>query len=284
MSTVSVESSAHAAAGVRIEAPRGLIPLRLGELWRYRELLLFLLAREIKGRYRQMALGPLWLVLGPLLSTGLFTFLFSYIGKFPSDGIPYPLFSYSALVTWGFFSSVMQTSARSLLDSRDLIAKVYFPRLVMPLVGVLSALVNILPSFLILGVMMAVWGYAPGWQILALPVYLLLAGAIGLAVGLWWASWIVHYRDLSNLLDYGAKAWMYLTPVVYATSKIPEAWRGLYRLNPMTQVVEGVRWALFRTERPSWPLLAYSALIVALALVGGAYHFRRAERSIVDIA
>jgi lipopolysaccharide transport system permease protein len=268
----------------RIEPCRGLVPLNLHELWDYRELAVFLLVREIKGRYRQMALGPLWLVLGPVVNTVLFTFLFGYVARVETDGLPYPLFSYSALVTWGFFASCMQSAAGSLLDSRDLIAKVYFPRLLIPLVGVMSSIVNLAPSVLILAGMMMWFGYPPLMSLFVLPVYMVLAGVTGLAVGLWWAPWIVHFRDMRNVLDYVAKGWMYLSPVVYAATLVPERWRGIYRLNPMTQIIEGFRWSLLGTPRPSWVLLGASSAVLLLLLAAGAYHFRRAERSIVDIA
>jgi len=269
---------------VSIEPCKGLVPLDLRGLWGHRELAFFLLSREIRGRYRQMALGPLWLVIGPLINTVLFTFLFGYVAKVDTDKLPYPLFNYSALVIWSFFASVMQSTARSLLDSRDLIAKVYFPRLIIPAVGVLSALVNVIPSALILGGMMAWYGHVPGWHVLTLPVFFLLAGVTGLAVGVWWAPWIVHYRDLSNVLDYLAKGWMYLTPVVYASSFVPERWRGLYLMNPMAQAVEGMRWALMGVGGVSWSVIGISGVVVVLVLTAGAYQFRREERSIVDIA
>jgi lipopolysaccharide transport system permease protein len=264
-------------------AIRGFVPIGFAELWGHRELVWFLLSRELKGRYRQMALGPLWLVIGPLINTVLFTFLFGYVAKVKTDGIPYPLFSYSALVVWSLFGGVVQSTARSLVDSRDLIAKVYFPRLIIPIVGIVSALVNLLPSLLILAGMMLCMGYGVGWSVLMLPLFFVLAILLGLGVGLWWAPWIVHYRDLGNVLDYISKGWMYLSPVVYSVSLVPERWRGLYRLNPMVQVIDGTRWALFGTTRPDWHLWVGGVILAVVLTIAGAYQFRRAERTIVDI-
>jgi len=261
-----------------------IVPLNLGELWEYRDLILFLLWRDLRGRYRQMALGPLWMILGPLVNMVLFTIIFSKIAKLPSDGVPYPLFSYSALLPWALFSTTLGSTASSLLDNRHLIAKVYFPRLVVPIVAALSALVNFLVSFVILLGMMLFYGYVPSLQSLWVFVFLFLATLTGLAVGLWWASWIVHFRDLSNLLQYLIKGWMYATPVVYAASLIPDRWQLLYHLNPMANMIEGFRWALLGVGSPPGPMVAVSFCLVIPILISGAYYFRKTERTIVDIA
>ncbi len=272
------------AKNTTIESIRGRVPLNLHELWEYRELVFFLLLRDVKGRYRQMALGPLWMVINPLLNMVLFTLVFSYVAKLPSDGLPYPLFNYAALLPWTFFTGGLFYAANSLIAFRDLISKVYFPRLIIPCVGVLSSLVDFAISFLIL-IGMSVWyGYAPTLAVLLLPVYLLLAALTGLGVGLWFAAWIAHFRDISSVLGYVVRIWMYGTPVVYASSIVPEQWRDLYRLNPMTQVIEGFRWAMFgQGDAPGWRLAACFAAMTLLT-ISGAYHFRRTERSIVDIA
>jgi lipopolysaccharide transport system permease protein len=267
-----------------IRAVRGLVPLNLRELWEFRDLVLFLLWRDVAGRYRQMALGPLWILLSPVTNMVLFTVIFGQVARLPSDGIPYPLFSFSALLPWTLFSGCLFAAAGSLLSHKHLISKVYFPRLAVPLVGALSALADFLVSFVVLVGMMLAYGFAPGWQALWLPVFLLLAMATGLAVGLWWASWIVHYYDLQNVLGYLVRVWMYATPVVYASSLIPERWRTLYRLNPMTGVTDGVRWCLLGVGEPRWGLLGLAFAIVLPVLVAGAYYFRNTERSIVDIA
>lgn len=269
---------------IEISAPRGLVPLNLRELWEYRELAFFMLARDIKGRYRQMAFGPLWMVLSPLLNTVIFTLIFGLVAKLPSDGLPYPLFNYSAVLPWTFFSSALFTSAGSLLSYRDLISKVYFPRLIIPIVGVLGAFVDFIISFFILLGMGWYFGYLPGMQILMAPMFLLLAALVALAVGLWFASWIVHFRDINAILQYIVRGWMYVTPVVYAASMIPARWQWLYRLNPLTTVVEGFRWSVLGIGEFSWARLLIAFAMVVPFVIGGAYHYRRTERSIVDIA
>lgn len=267
-----------------IQPTKGWGRLALHEVWEYRDLLYFLLWRDIKGCYRQMALGPLWIVLRPLFNMVLFTLIFGTVAKLPSDGIPYPLFTYSALLPWTFFSGALTGAANSLLGYKNLIAKVYFPRLVIPIVSVLSALVDFSISFLILLGMMLFFGYYPTWVIFTIPLYLLLAAATALAVGLWVASWIVHYRDINEILVYFLRVWMYASPVVYAISLIPEGWQILYRINPMTNVIEGFRWVLLRTGNPSHVMFIFSGFLIIPLLVSGAFYFRRTERTIVDIA
>jgi lipopolysaccharide transport system permease protein len=231
-----------------------------------------------------MALGTLWVVLMPLGTLAVNTFIFGLIAEMPSDGLPYPLFNYAALLPWAFFAGIVNGTANSLLANHGLMKKIYFPRLVAPIVQVLNQLFNSAIAFAILLGMMLLYGYTPTWTILTIPAFLLLAILTGLAVGLWVAPWIVHYRDVSKVLNFGMTFWMYLTPVVYAVSVIPDNLLTLYRLNPMVNVVEGFRWAVLGTgEGPSAMLLVGYALVLPL-LIGGMYYFRRAERSIVDIA
>lgn len=267
-----------------IQPTKGWGRLGLRDIWEYRDLLYFLLWRDVKGRYKQMALGPLWIVLHPILNMAIFTVIFGMVAKLPTDGAPYPVFAYTALLPWTFFSSAVMGAANSLLSHRHLITKVYFPRLIVPIVSVLSGLIDFAISFCILLGMMAWFGYMPGWQIITLPMFLLLAAMTALAVGLWSATWIVHYHDVAEVLGYLLRGWMYATPVVYAVSMIPERWRGVYRLNPMTNVIEGFRWALLKTGTPPDRFFWLSVLLVAPLLISGAYYFRRAERTIVDIA
>lgn len=267
-----------------IQPTTGWGRLALHEVWEYRDLLYFLLWREIKGRYRQMALGPLWIVIHPFLNMVIFSLIFGFVAKLPSDGVPYPIFTYTAILPWTFFSSAVIGSTQSLLSHRHLITKVYFPRLIVPIVSVLAGVIDFSISFVILLGMMAYYGYFPGWQVLILPFFLLLAAAIGLAVGLWTATWVVHYHDVAELVAYLVRGWMYVTPVVYAMSIIPERWRALYRLNPMTNVIEGFRWALLGVGTPPDVFLAASVLLAILLLLGGAYYFRHTERTIVDVA
>ena len=268
----------------RIQPVRGLVPLNLHELWDYRELIVFLFMRDVKARYRQMALGPLWVVLAPLVNMVLFTVIFGRIAKLPSDGIPYPLFTYSALLPWAFFAGSLTTAAGSLLNYRQLISKVYFPRLTIPLVGTLSALFDFLISFVILLGMVLAFGYSLSFTILLIPLFLFLASLTGLAVGLWAASWIVHFRDINTMLNYVVRIWMYASPVVYASSLVPWKLRMVYKINPMTNVIEWFRWAVLGVGEPDLQMLLLSFVIVIPVLVSGAYYFRRTERSIVDIA
>jgi lipopolysaccharide transport system permease protein len=267
-----------------IQPTKGWGRLGLHEVWEYRDLLYFLLWRDIKGRYRQMALGPLWIVLRPLFNMVLFTLIFGKVAKLPSDGIPYPLFTYSALLPWTFFSGAVMGASGSLLGHKDLIAKVYFPRLIVPVVSILSGLVDFTISFIILLGMMVFYGYFPTFAILTIPLYLLVVAATALTVGLWAASWIVHYHDVMEIISYGVRGWMYATPVVYALSIVPERWRTLYRLNPMANVIEGFRWALLGTGESPDALFLLSTLLVIPFLIAGAFYFRRTERTIVDIA
>lgn len=268
----------------RIQPVRGLVPLNLHEIWDYRELIVFLFMRDVKARYRQMALGPLWVVLAPLVNMVLFTVIFGRIAKLPSDGIPYPLFTYSALLPWAFFAGSLTTAAGSLLNYRQLISKVYFPRLTIPLVGTLSALFDFLISFVILLGMVLAFGYSLSFTILLIPLFLFLASLTGLAVGLWAASWIVHFRDINTMLNYVVRIWMYASPVVYASSLVPWKLRMVYKINPMTNVIEWFRWAVLGVGEPDLQMLLLSFVIVIPVLVSGAYYFRRTERSIVDIA
>ena len=272
----------------KIEAPHGLVPLNLHELWEYRELIYFMLWRDVKGRYRQMALGPLWMIFNPLLNTALFVVMFGMVAKLPTDNVPAPLFMYSAMLVWTFFSGGLFAAANSLVSYRDLISKVYFPRLVVPLVGIGSAFVDFIISLLLLFGMMFWYHVWPQAQLLWLIPYLLLAVCTGLAVGLWFASWIVHFRDIGNVLGYIVRFWMYACPIVYSSSMIlkhiPDRWKFLYYLNPMTVVIEGARWSLLDIGSNSgWNLVIAFALVLPI-MVSGAYYFRRTERSIVDIA
>jgi lipopolysaccharide transport system permease protein len=284
MEKINSETMAASIPEVVIEPVKGVVPLNLHELWEYRDLIWFFLARDIKGRYRQMALGPLWLVMGPLLNMVLYSIIFGKVAKLPSEGIPYPLFIYSALLPWTLFAAALTAASNSLLGYRDLIAKVYFPRLTIPIVGVLAALVDFAVSFVILLVMMLAYGFWPGVEFLWLPFSLLLACMTGLAVGLWWASWIVHYRDLATVLSYLVRVWMFASPVVYASSFVPEQWQWLYRFNPMTNAIESFRYGLLGSGHFSMPMMAISFGVIILLFIGGAYHFRKTERSIVDIA
>ena len=268
---------------LRLEPTRGWGSLKLPELWDYRDLIYFMLWREIKGRYKQMALGPLWLVLQPLFGIVTNTLVFGVLAKLPSDGLPYPVFNYAAMLPWQFFSGAVTRSASSLVNNQNLISKVYFPRLVMPIVGALSGVVDFAVSFGLLLGLMLFYGFTPKVTVLAVPLLLLLSALTALSVGLWLAALQVRFRDVGFALTYLLQAWMYVTPVVYATSVIPERWQFFYRLNPMTTVVEGFRWALLGKGTLTLLPSLLSILGVLVLLVTGAYLFRRTERTIVDV-
>lgn len=268
---------------LRLEPTRGWGSLKLRELWDYRDLVYFLLWREIKGRYRQMALGPLWLVIQPLFSIVLNTLVFGVLANLPSDGLPYPLFNYTAMLPWQFFANAVVKSAGSLVNNQQLITKVYFPRLVMPIVGALSGLLDFVISFGLLLVVILGYGFIPKVTVLAVPLFLLLAALTALSVGLWLAAIQARFRDVGFMLGYMLQAWMYATPVVYATSVIPDRWLFFYYLNPMTIVVEGFRWALLGTGKLMLVPAIISVLGVLVLLVTGAFIFRRTERTIIDV-
>jgi lipopolysaccharide transport system permease protein len=266
-----------------IQPTHGWSSLALHELWEYRELLWFLTWRNIKGRYRQMALGPLWIVIKPLVNMVIFSVIFGQLARLPSEGLPYPIFTYTALLPWGYFSSAADASVGSLVSQMGVISKVYFPRLVVPVSAVISGLVDLSVSFLILLGMMVYYGFAPSPTMLLLPLYVLLATITALGVGLWSATLTVRFRDLQTAISYGLQVWMYATPVAYSASLIPERWQGLYQLNPMYWVIEGFRWALLGKGQALQPLMLVPVGLVLLLLISGAFVFRRTERTIVDL-
>lgn len=267
----------------RIQATKGWGSLKLDELWRYRDLVYFLVWRDIVGRYKQMALGPLWLVIQPLFLIVMNTLIFGTLAKLPSDGIPYPLFNFAGLLPWQFFAGALARVSGSLANNQNLITKVYFPRLVMPIVGAMSGALDFLVSLGLFLIIMPFYRLFPGLNVVAVPLLLLFSAMIALATGLWLASLQARFRDVGFMLTYILQAWMYATPVVYASSVIPAQWQFVYRLNPMTTVVEGFRWALLGQGTLHWLPTLISVAIVLLFLVTGAYIFRRSERTIVDV-
>lgn len=266
-----------------IQPGRGWRPIDWKELWRYRELFWFLAARDIKVRYKQTALGASWAVIQPFFTMVVFSIFFGRLAKIPSDGLPYPLFSFCALLPWQMFSHALTQSSNSLVTEQRLISKVYFPRLLVPLASVSSATVDFAVAFVMLLVMMAWYGVYPGWAVLALPFFILLALASALAVGVWLSALNVHYRDFRYTIPFLTQLWMFLTPVAYPSSLVPERWRWLYGLNPMAGVVEGFRWALLGNASVSVPLLSASVVAVLVLLAGGLVFFRRTERTFADI-
>ena len=271
---------------IRIAPQRGLASLGLGAVWEYRELLYFLAWRDVKVRYKQTFLGVLWVILQPLVSMAIFTVLFGVLLQVDSGSVPYPVFAFAGLLPWNYFSQALNRSSTSVVNSAHLITKIYFPRLVIPLSGVLSSLVDFAIAFGVLAVLMVVYGIVPTARVLILPGLILLAMATALGFGLWLAALNVKYRDINYLLPFLIQIWMYLTPVVYGSNLIPERFRFLLSLNPMTGVVEGFRWALLGGDMErylSGPLLALSVGIALVVLVSGAFFFRGTERSFADV-
>jgi lipopolysaccharide transport system permease protein len=255
----------------------------LRELWEYRELLYFLTWRDIKVRYKQTALGATWAVIQPLFMMLVFSLFFGRLAAVPSDGLPYPVFTFCGLLPWQLFAHALTQSSNSLVGSQNLITKVYFPRLVVPISAVLGGLIDFAIALVILFAMLFLYGLVPGWQIVALPGLILLAVLAALAVGLWLAALNVQYRDVRYTIMFLVQFWLFATPVAYPSSIVPEKWRALYGLNPMVGVVDGFRWALLgKPESPGIPLLV-SVIVVFALLIGGLYYFRRLEQQFADI-
>ncbi len=272
---------------ITIKPTHGLAALRLGDLWAYRELLYFLVWRDVKVRYKQTLLGVLWVILQPLVSMAIFTVLFGILLQVDSGDVPYPVFAYAGLLPWNYFSQSLNRSSTSVVNSSHLITKIYFPRLVIPLSGILSSLVDFAIAFGVLAGLMIAYAIVPTVGLLALPVLILLAMATALGFGLWLSALNVRYRDVNYLVPFLIQIWMYVTPVVYGSGLVPERYRFLLSLNPMTGVVEGFRWALLGPaavgDYLSAPLLAISVAISLLVLITGAYFFRATERTFADI-
>jgi lipopolysaccharide transport system permease protein len=268
---------------VRITPSRGWAPLRLGELWEYRELLYFLVWRDLKVRYKQTVLGALWAILQPVLTMVVFSVFFGRLAKMPSDGAPYPLFAYAALVPWGLFANGLTQSTVSVVNSANLIRKIYFPRVALPIATVLSGLVDFALAFAVLIAMLLGFHRALTPQALWVLPLALLAFATALGASLWATALNVLYRDVRHVVPFVVQFWMFATPIAYPSSLLPPAWRTLYALNPMVGVVEGFRWALLGTGHSPGPMLAASSSAALLMLAAGALFYRRMERWFADV-
>jgi lipopolysaccharide transport system permease protein len=268
---------------LNIEPSNTWVSLSLGELWQYRELLYFLVWRDVKVRYKQTVLGAAWAIIQPLSTMLIFSLFFGRLAKMPSDGIPYPLFSLAALVPWTFFANGLNQSANSLVASANLLKKVYFPRLVIPLATVLAGVVDFALSFAVLLGLMAFYGVAPTINLVWMPLFLLLAFITSLGVGLWMSALNVKYRDVRYIVPFIIQIWMFSTPIVYPSSLLPLPWRTLYGINPMVGVVEGFRWALLGSNTAPGFMIAVSSTAAILILIGGAFYFRHMEKGFADI-
>ena len=268
---------------VVIQPRKGLFHLELGALWQYRELLYFLAWRDIKARYAQTVFGIGWAIIQPLFTMVIFTVIFGKFARMPSDGLPYPIFAYTALIPWTYFARSIERGGHSLVGEAGLVKKVYFPRLVLPISATIGGFLDFIISFGVLFGMMAWYGFRPNWGMLALPLFLVLILVTALSVSLWLSSLNTRYRDIGYVIPFLTQVWMYASPVVYPVSVVPERWRLLYSLNPMTGVIEGFRWALLGKKSPDFIIMALSMTAVLFIFLAGLVYFKRTERTFADI-
>ena len=267
----------------RIRPSGGWISLNLRESWEYRELIYFFVWRDLKVRYRQTILGVSWAVLQPFLTMVILSLFFGRLAKIPSDGLPYPVFSYAALVPWTFFASSLTTASNSIISSSNMLKKIYFPRMTLPIAAVLSGLVDLFLALVVLLGMMLVYGLVPTANVLWVPALLLLTLVTSLGASLWLSAMNVQFRDVRYAVPFLIQAWMFATPVAYPSSLLSEPWKTVYGLNPMAGVVEGSRWALLGTDTAPGLIILVSTLVAVALLLSGAYYFRRMEKSFADI-
>jgi len=265
-----------------IHPPKRWLPINFSEIRHYHELLYFLIWRDVKIRYKQTVLGVIWAIIPPLFLMIVFSVFFGNFAQISSEGIPYPLFSFAALIPWGLFSEGLTRSTMSMVNNAHIMTKVYFPRLILPIAGILSPLIDFLIAMVILFLMMAYYGYFPTIAIILLPLFILLTLITSLSVGLWLSSLNVKYRDFQYIIPFLTQIWFFLSPIVYPASMIPEQWQFLYALNPMSGVIEGFRWALLGTNPPE-SIILISATVVTLILIGGLFYFRKMEQYFADL-
>lgn len=268
---------------IRVQPPNSHFSLELGELWEYRELLYFLIWRDVKVRYKQTILGVAWAIIQPFFTMVVFSIFFGTFAKVPSDGIPYPLFSFAALVPWTFFANGVQESSVSLVSSANLISKVHFPRVIVPLAAIVSGIIDFGLAFLMLLLLLLLYGRTPTLNIVWLPLFLALAFATALGVGLWLSALYVQFRDVRYVVPFLIQIWLFATPIAYASSLLPEPWHTLYGINPMVGVIEGFRWALLGQNNLPGPIVLISILSVVILVVSGFLYFRRTEQTFADV-
>ncbi|MEX5218106.1 MAG: ABC transporter permease [Nitrospira sp.] len=268
---------------IKIRPSRGLLHLDLPALWQYRELIYILVWRDIKVRYKQTLLGAGWAMFQPLATMLIFTAVFSYAGKIASDGVPYPIFLYAGLLPWFYMSQALSRSATSLVGEAPLISKVYFPRLILPLSATVAPLLDLLLAFIVFLGLMTWFGAIPSWRMLALPLFAGLAFLIALSGGVWLSAMNVKYRDVGHVIPMFVQLWMFVSPIIYPVSAVPESWRPIYALNPVVCVIQGFRWALLPGFEVDFAVFAPSLAIVAVILAGGLIYFRSMERTFADV-
>lgn len=267
---------------VVVQPTRGWAALDFGELWKYRDLLMILAGRDVKLRYKQTGLGVAWVVMQPLIAALIFAVMFGRFAKMPSDGHPYILFVFAGVAIWNYFAAVLQRAGNSLITDARLITKVYFPRIAMPLASTFSALIDLAVSLGVLGVLMMLYGVHPTWRILTLPLFIGLAALTATGVSLWLSALNVRYRDFVHAMPFLIQVWMFASPVVYATTIVPQKWRLVYGLNPAVAFIEGTRWAVLGNSSLTPPMVGVATAFSALVFVGGAFFFRRVERGFAD--
>lgn len=277
---MSVNVSSHF---VRRQATPGWVAINFEELWRYRELLVFQALRDIKVRYKQTVLGAAWAIIQPVVTMIVFTIIFGKLAGLPSEGVPYPLFALCALLPWQLFAHSLNYSSNSLVSNSHVLTKVYFPRLILPFSAVIAGLVDFAIAFMVLVGMMAYYHILPGWSVLTLPLFIMLALAAALSIGLWLSALNVKYRDIRHTIPFLTQLWLFASPVAYSSSLVPEKWQALYGMNPMVGVVEGFRWALLGKAAPLGPMMIVSIVATGVLLVGGLFYFRRMEKTFADI-
>lgn len=266
-----------------IQPSKGWKALNLRDLWVYRELIVFMTWRDLKVRYKQTLLGAGWAILQPFMTMVVFSIFFGSLAKMPSDGVPYPIFSYTALIPWTLFSKALQDASRSLVNNSHMITKVYFPRMILPLASVMAGVVDFLIAFVVLLAMMVYYKVVPTANVWTLPLFLLLALVTAVGVSLWLSALNVLYRDINYVLPFLTQFWMYLTPIAYSSSLVPEKWKVIYALNPMTGVVEGFRWALLGSGQAPGIMTLISSLVALVLLISGMFYFKRMERLFADM-
>ncbi len=268
---------------IELRPNRGLFDLDLASIWRYRELLYFLVWREVKVRYKQAALGAGWALVQPLFAVLIFTLIFGLFAKIPSDGIPYPLFALAGTLPWTYFAEAMRRGGLSLVTDSELVRKIYFPRLILPIAMTISPLVDFLITFCILLCMMVWYGLWPDWHVIFVIPLTLLASTLALSVSLWLGPINVRFRDIMHTLPFLIQVWMYASPIVYPLSLVPQKWQALYSLNPMVGIIEGFRWALLGTHSPNMVAIGISAAVTLVVLVAGTVFFKKMERTFADV-
>ena len=277
------DDSIEKTAFIHIAPTKGWVSLKLTELWEYRELLYFLIWRDIKVRYKQSVLGGTWAIIQPFFTMIVFSLFFGKLAKMPSDGIPYPIFSFAALVPWNFFANGLNQASNSLVGNSNLINKVYFPRMSMPIASVLGGFVDFVLAFIMLIGMIFYYGMVPTINVIWLPFFLLLAFMTSLGASLWLSAMYVQFRDVRHIIPFLTQIWLFATPIAYPSSLLSEPWRTLYGINPMVGVVEGFRWALLGVHTAPGPIIIVSSFTALGLLISGAFYFRRMERTFADV-